>query len=174
MRVACKQPQPENAPSSGNLEEETNVESGEHLAGDGPADLRRIGRSPALRAASVPRRSAQAQRSRPRSSRAGALALAVSRLEQEHVALLMALCELEEPSTSSGSTANPEPIREALFVLLREELRHTQHALALAARGVYGQCEECHRPLSRRHLDLKPATTRCDICEARGYRTAAY
>ena len=147
------------------------MESGEQVAGDGPGDLRRIGRSPALRAASVPRRSAQSQRSRPRSSRAGALALAVSRLEQEHVALLMALCELEEPST--GSTANPEPIREALFVLLREELQHTQHALALAARGNYGQCEACHQPLSRRHLDLKPATTCCDICEARGYRTAA-
>lgn len=148
------------------------MESGEQLAGEGPGDLRRISRSSALRAASVPRRSAHSQRSRPRSSRAGALASAVSRLEQEHVALLMALCELEEPG--AGSSANSEPMREALFVLLREELRHTQHALALAARGVYGQCEECHRPLSRRHLDLKPATTRCDICEARSYRTAAY
>lgn len=79
----------------------------------------------------------------------------------------MALCELEEPSA-----ANAEPMREALFVLLREELRHTQHALGLAARGVYGACEECHRPLSRRHLDLMPATTRCSICDARGSRIA--
>jgi DnaK suppressor protein len=159
----------ESAPSSGNLEEETIVESGEHLASEDPSDLRRASRSSALHTASVPRRSAQSQRSRPRSSRTGALASAVSRLEQEHVALLMALCELEEPS--AGSATNAEPMREALFVLLREELRHTQHALALAARGVYGQCEECHRPLSRRHLDLKPATTRCGICDARSHRT---
>jgi DnaK suppressor protein len=146
------------------------VESGEQLAGEDPSGLRSMSRSSVLRAASLSRRSVQSQRIRPRSSRTGALATAVSRLEQEHVALLMALCELEEPGV--GSAANTEPMREALFVLLREELRHTQHALALAARGVYGQCEECHRPLSRRHLDLKPATTRCGICDARSHRAA--
>ena len=143
------------------------MESGEQFAGEDPSGLRRMSRSSVLRAASVSRRSAQSQRVRPRSSRAGALASAVNRLEQEHVALLMALCELEEPN------ANAEPMREALFVLLREELRHTQHALTLAARGVYGQCEECHRPLSRRHLDLKPAATHCDICDARSRHTTA-
>ncbi len=148
------------------------MESGEQLASEDPSGLRHISRSSVLRAASVSRRSAQLQRIRPRSSRAGALASAVSRLEQEHVALLMALCELEEPST--GTAANSEPMHEALFVLLREELRHTQHALSLAARGVYGHCEECHRPLSRRHLDLKPANTRCDICDARSHRATTH
>lgn len=147
------------------------MESGEQLAGDDHFGLRRIGRSSLARVGGASRRGAQAQRSRPRGSRTGALASAVSRLEQEHVALLMALCELEEPS--AATPANAEPMREALFVLLREELRHTQHALELAARGVYGTCEECHRPLSRRQLDLNPATTRCAICDARSHRASA-
>jgi len=146
------------------------VESGEQLAGEDHTDLRRMSRPSWVRAASIARRGAQAQRIRPHSSRSGVLASAVSRLEQEHVALLMALCELEEPS--AATTEHVEPLREALFVLLREELRHTQHALELAAHGVYGQCEDCHRPLSRRHLDLKPATTRCGICDARNHRAA--
>lgn len=146
------------------------MESGKQQAGEDHPDLRRMSRSSVARAASISRRDIQYQRSRPRSTRTGVLASAIGRLEQEHVALLMALCELEEPSTTTA--ANAEPMREALFVLLREELRHTQHALELAARGAYGACEECHRPLSRRHLDLKPATTRCGICDARSSRAA--
>lgn len=98
--------------------------------------------------------------------------LALGRLEREHVALLLAICELEAPTeAAAGAVGGPE-VRRALLALLREDLRRTQHALSLVSRGQYGYCEECHRPLSRRTLELKPATTRCAICEAHARRAA--
>lgn len=104
----------------------------------------------------------------PRRIRRASLALALSRLEREHVALLLAICELE-----SASDGNDEGValREALLPMLRDDLRQTQHALALAAHGAYGACEECHKPLAARQLELKPATTRCPVCAARAHRS---
>lgn len=96
-------------------------------------------------------------------SRARVLSAAISRLEQEHVALLMALCDLEE---SSSNSHNAE-LRNALIQVLREDLRRTQHALRQAAQGTYGICEVCQQPLSRRHLSLLPAITRCWACTGR-------
>jgi DnaK suppressor protein len=105
------------------------------------------------------------RRTGARRVRRASMALALSRLEREHVALLLALCELEgEPSGASG---NARTMREALLPLLREDLRQAQHALARAAQGLYGICEECHRPLAPRTLELKPSATRCPVCEAR-------
>jgi DnaK suppressor protein len=99
--------------------------------------------------------------------RRASLALALSRLEREHVALLLATCELEGPR--SPTDTNPQVLREALLPLLREDLRQTQHALARAAQGTYGTCEECHRPISAQHLELKPAMTRCPACDTRTF-----
>lgn len=99
--------------------------------------------------------------------RRSSLALALSRLEREHVALLLAICELESPD---GADGNSQALREALLPMLRDDLRQTQHALARAAQGQYGVCEDCHRPLSARLLDLKPSATHCPVCEARARR----
>lgn len=99
----------------------------------------------------------------PLDSRARVLLTAISRLEQEHVALLMALCELEGASAKSQDVA----MLSALEVLLRDDLRRTQHALGRAAQGTYGICEVCQQPLSRRHLSLLPAITRCWACTGR-------
>ncbi len=96
-------------------------------------------------------------------SRARALVTAINRLEQEHVALLLALCELED----SSATSEDAVLHSALNQLLREELRQTQHALQCASQGTYGVCEVCHQPLSRRHLSLHPAMTRCWTCAGR-------
>ena len=101
--------------------------------------------------------------------RRSSVALALSRLEREHVALLLAICELEGPD--NGADSNSRALREALLPLLREDLRQTQRALARAARGQYGLCEECSRPLSARLLELKPSATTCPVCEARARRT---
>jgi RNA polymerase-binding transcription factor DksA len=99
---------------------------------------------------------------RVRRSRRASLTVALSRLEREHVALLLAICELEEPPRPEDDT--PRAMREALLLLLRDDLRQTQHALALAAKGTYGDCEECHRPLAARLLEQHPALTRCAAC----------
>lgn len=96
-------------------------------------------------------------------SRAHILVTAISRLEQEHVALLMALCDLEEPLLKNQDVL----MRTALHVLLLEDLRRTQHALRRASQGTYGICEVCQQPLSRRHLSLLPAITRCSACASR-------
>ncbi len=97
------------------------------------------------------------------SSRERTLVLAINRLEQEHIALLMALCDLEEASANGHDAV----MRSALDQLLREDLRRTQHALQRAAQGTYGICEVCLQPLSRRHLSLLPAITRCWACTGR-------
>lgn len=99
--------------------------------------------------------------------RRSSLALALSRLEREHVALLLAICELESPD---GADTNSRALRAALLPMLRDDLRQTQHALARAAQGLYGACEDCHRPLSARLLELKPSATSCAVCEARARR----
>lgn len=97
------------------------------------------------------------------SGRSQVVVAAINRLEQEHIALLLALCDLEESSSSSQDGA----MRSALHQLLREDLRRTQHALSLAALGTFGNCEVCQQPLSRRHLSLLPAITRCWACTGR-------
>lgn len=102
-----------------------------------------------------------------RPMRRSSVALALSRLEREHVALLLAICELESPNEADG---NSLALRDALLPLLREDLRQTQHALARAAEGKYGTCEGCARPLSTRLLELKPSATVCPVCEARARR----
>ncbi|MBF6591896.1 MAG: hypothetical protein IVW57_15410 [Ktedonobacterales bacterium] len=102
---------------------------------------------------------------------------ALGRLEREHVALLLAICELEAPvartvdtmTSAAAMTSTPE-MRQALLALLRDDLRRTQHALGRAAHGEYGTCEECHHPLTGRHLALKPAATHCAACEAHARR----
>lgn len=96
-------------------------------------------------------------------NRTRAMVAAISRLEQEHVALLMALCDLDEPAISREDAL----VWSALQILLREDLRRTQHALQLASQGMYGVCEICQQPLSRRHLSLLPAMTRCSACASR-------
>lgn len=111
---------------------------------------------------SASRRTAS-RRASPRRPRRATVALALSRLEREHVALLLAICELESPSPGTAET--PRVMREALLLLLREDLRQTQYALALAARGMYGVCEVCHRPLTARQLEQRPASTRCPTCD---------
>jgi len=103
----------------------------------------------------------------PRRARRASLALALSRLEREHVALLLAICELESPADDDP---NSPALRAALLPMLRADLRQTQHALARAARGLYGSCEECHKPISARQLELQPAATRCATCQGRDRR----
>ena len=107
--------------------------------------------------------------SRPRvglvGERGATLGLALRRLEREHVALLLAIAELEAPDAQIDDETHA--INEALRPLLREDLRRTQHALTLATQGRYGACEICGQPLSRRQLELAPTTTRCPGCETR-------
>src|SRR5262249_38130104 len=106
-------------------------------------------------------RVALGSRPAPKRVRRTSLALALNRLEREHVALLLAICELETPDSADP---NAESLREALLPLLREDLRQTQHALARASRGPYGVCEERHKPVSARQLELYPAAARCATC----------
>lgn len=117
--------------------------------------------SPEERSALRSRKTAARRAARLRAEFSGerdlAIAEAVRRLEREHVALLLALCELDDlPETPA--------MRHALQLLLREDLSRTQHALSLAASGHYGKCEDCARPLPRRTLELRPANTRCSLC----------
>jgi hypothetical protein len=98
------------------------------------------------------------------SGRQAGVAHALRQLEREHIALILAICELE------GDTNQPPAMRAALLILLREDLASTQRALTLAAEGRYGLCETCLRPLAHRALMLMPATTHCPVCEAQASR----
>jgi RNA polymerase-binding transcription factor DksA len=109
--------------------------------------------------------------SRPRvgliGERSATLGLALRRLEREHVALLLAIAELETPDAQADAATRA--INDALRQLLRDDLRRTQHALTLATQGGYGACESCGQSLSRRQLEIAPATTRCSNCESRAH-----
>lgn len=103
---------------------------------------------------------------------AGTIARALSRLEREHVALLWALCELDsDVSTTASTMLNTPAMVETLRTLIQSDLRRAQHALQRAAEGLYGLCEDCHRPLAARQLALNPAATRCAGCDADLRRT---
>jgi hypothetical protein len=101
--------------------------------------------------------------------RRASVALALSRLEREHVALLLAICELETPNPTDPAA---EALREALLPMLRADLRQAQHALSRAARGLYGTCEDCHKPIAARQLELAPASTHCATCQGRDRRVS--
>lgn len=92
------------------------------------------------------------------------VALAVARLERDHVALLAALCDLDMEQRSSA--ASGPVMRQALAALLHEELRQTQRALERAADGTLGYCERCQSPLAISILLSQPATTHCPSCAA--------
>ncbi|HZC05201.1 MAG TPA: TraR/DksA C4-type zinc finger protein [Ktedonobacterales bacterium] len=98
------------------------------------------------------------------SSRPATLARTLARLEREHVALLLALSELE---SSAGANTSDSALRAALAPLLRGDLRRTQYALRRADAGLYGVCDGCGRAIAARRLELNPATTRCSACDAR-------
>jgi hypothetical protein len=125
------------------------------------ADARSFLRTTRTRTTSGARRITR-QRIEAPGERGATIALALRRLEREHVALLLAICELEEPTGAPESAA----MREALLVLLCEDLNDVQHALTLAAQGRYGVCEDCERLIARRELELLPATSRCAVCES--------
>jgi RNA polymerase-binding transcription factor DksA len=115
-------------------------------------------------------------------------ALALARLERDHAALLAALCELESGRNAAGraNTATVAPrgraehaepvspnspaLRDALAVLLRDDLRQTQRALGRAASGEYGQCDTCHVEIDLRTLLVQPEVTRCAHCVAAAER----
>lgn len=109
------------------------------------------------------------------------LAQTLLRLEREHIALLLAMCELEAQQSrqsASGMTARTvsaqggatmqasESLRAALAPMLREDLRRAQYALARAAQGMYGVCEQCGRPIALRRLQLQASATTCQSCAA--------
>lgn len=103
------------------------------------------------------------------------VSVALARLERDHVALLSALCELESSAAQPASATNvfgDTISREILLALLREDLHQTQQALQLAADGMLGLCEVCHRPLSTAVLLTRPATTRCSTCVDVAQRSA--
>jgi hypothetical protein len=124
-------------------------------------EARAVMRATRSRISSGPRRV-----SRPRTTiggeREATIAQALRRLEREHIALLLAICELEGPTGAQESPA----VRQALLILLRDDLSRVQRALALAAEGRYGSCEQCGLAIMRRELELSPATVRCHTCQA--------
>jgi RNA polymerase-binding transcription factor DksA len=102
--------------------------------------------------------------SHPHASAPGTRAQALRRLEREHVALLLAISELE---STAPDAAEPR-LRAALTPLLRADLARAQYALRRAAAGQYGMCDRCGRPLAARLLEVNPATTRCPACARAG------
>jgi hypothetical protein len=140
------------------------VEDAAQVRGADARGIARQVRFSQVKSISSARRSAR-QRALSSAGRHAGVAQALRQLEREHVALLLAVCELED------ETSQTPAMREALLVLLRDDLAHAQHALTLAADGRYGICESCLRPLAHRALLLSPATTRCPVCETEQPRT---
>jgi RNA polymerase-binding transcription factor DksA len=110
----------------------------------------------------APRVSTSRRKPLATSSRPATLTRSLARLEREHVALLLAISDLD----SSRDAATPDSaVRAALAPLLRGDLRRTQYALSRADAGLYGVCDSCGRSISARRLQLNVAATRCSACE---------
>lgn len=129
--------------------------------------FRSAGRGRAMRVPPRPTRATKVARI----ARADAFdAPVLARLEREHVALLVAICDLES-SLADMPDAASRTMDGTLLALLRDDLRRTQYALARAAHGLFGLCDDCRKPISRRRLDVRPTTIRCAACEARSAQT---
>jgi hypothetical protein len=103
-------------------------------------------------------------RHRWRGRRAG-LSASLTLLEREHVALLLAICELESSQPRKGQQS--ATLDRFLLPMLMKDLGRVQHALARAAHGAYGSCEMCHKLLPIRELETRPSTTLCSSCTRR-------
>ena len=99
----------------------------------------------------------------------GGRAQALRRLEREHIALLLAISELEAGARGEESPA----LRAALLPMLRYDLARATYALRRAADGQFGLCDHCGRRLAPRLLEVNPATTRCPACATRARHGAA-
>ena len=55
-------------------------------------------------------------------------------------------------------------------VALAEEIDQIEDALRQIARGTYGICVDCERPISRERLDARPQATRCISCQRKADR----
>ena len=108
------------------------------------------------------------RRAPSRPAQSGGRTQALRRLEREHVALLLAISELE-----AGSGTESPALRAALLPMLRYDLARANYALRRAATGQFGLCDRCGRRLAPRLLDLNPATTRCPACAAHARHGAA-
>ncbi len=129
--------------------------------------LAHVGQAGAVMATGAGRTAASMQERR----RVG-LAQTLRRLEREHVALLLAMCELEaqqarQATPNGASIGASESLRAALAPMLREDLRRAQYALARAAQGMYGVCEHCGSPIALRRLQLQASATNCASCATR-------
>jgi DnaK suppressor protein len=49
--------------------------------------------------------------------------------------------------------------------ILQRIAAQRRHAQALAERGLYGICEECHEPIGQARLKAQPEATRCVSCQ---------
>ncbi len=97
-------------------------------------------------------------------------------LEEERTSLLRQLAELGfgEPGDAglvydanfadSSQVTAERGEAEALATELRSALEDVDAALEKIARGVYGVCERCGRPISPARLEAKPAVRTCIEC----------
>ena len=80
--------------------------------------------------------------------------------------------ELGEPYLSShlAEEAQDHQQRQSIAAvrdILEFELHQVEHALARAAQGSYGVCEDCAQPIAPRRLQVLPAVTLCVGCQQR-------
>lgn len=124
---------------------------------------RRMRRGPQPRVSGSSKPGARVAHGTNGSGSRGSYTQALRRLEREHVALLLAISELE------SSTAGSHDLQAALLPLLKADLTRAQYALSRASAGHYGVCDRCGRPLPTRLLEVNPATTRCNACARAGH-----
>ncbi len=58
--------------------------------------------------------------------------------------------------------ATTDTINEILEVEHEQEV----HAAELRAKGAYGKCEDCGKPIGAERLEALPSSTRCVKCQA--------
>jgi RNA polymerase-binding transcription factor DksA len=80
--------------------------------------------------------------------------------------------ELGEPHLSShlAEEAQEHQQRQSIAAvrdILSFELQQVERALARAAQGAYGICEDCAQPIALRRLQVLPAVTLCVGCQQR-------
>lgn len=58
-----------------------------------------------------------------------------------------------------------DQVLDALDGQIRAELKQIEKTLARIDEGMYGECEDCGKPIAAKRMEALPYTTRCIDCE---------
>ena len=69
-------------------------------------------------------------------------------------------------NADSTQDASEKETADRIHEILEQDHEQEVHAADLRARGAYGICEDCGKPIGAERLEALPSSTRCVNCQS--------